>query len=316
MGFRGGLVLGAALLFSVVACAAPNDDDPPDEEAVGSDAQEVTSGRCAGTTSTRGTATVKVMSINLRHDSDQWERRFKLIADEIVRLDPDVIGTQEVEIAKDQADKLNELIAQRGHAKYNLYTKRKSGFLAFFGGEGIAIMSRWSITEKHHEDIGEQRVSIIARIKHPSGGFIDMTDTHLDHHGGGEGDANRDDEAKQTLDLINRNDDCHPTFLVGDMNTSENESALVRVKNAGFVDSYRQVHGASTPTTGNTSPIALREGATPQSPRRRIDFIYGRSAGARTVKALSSEVCFKNHDSKGFYPSDHLGVMTTYEVKM
>jgi hypothetical protein len=27
-------------------------------------------------------------------------------------------------------------------------------------------------------------------------------------------------------------------------------------------------------------------------------------------------VCFKNHDAKGFYPSDHLGVMTTYRVRL
>jgi beta-glucosidase len=310
---RTGLVILSTMTTMLVGCAAADDESPED---LGSDSQSVTAGgqRCAGTTATR-TTTVKVMSINLRHDSDEWERRFKMIADEIVRLDPDLIGTQEVEIAKDQADKLNDLIAQRGHAKYNLYEKRKSGFVAFFGGEGIAIMSRWPITEKNHEDIGEQRVSIIARVKHPRGGFIDMVDTHLDQHGGAEGDADRDDEAKQTVDLIKRNDDCWPTFFTGDMNTTENETAITRFKNAGFVDSYRQVHGDQTPTTGNTSPIVLKEGAT-QNPRRRIDFIFGRGAGGRSVKALTSEVCFKNHDSKGFYPSDHLGVMTTYEVKL
>jgi len=280
-GLRAGawLVVLAGLLG---ACAAETDD-----EVVGEDTQEVTSGRCAGTRGSK-TVTVKVMTMNLRHDSDQWERRFPLIADEIDRLDPDIIGLQEVEIADDQADRLNELLAKRGHAKYHVYAKRKSGVTGYFSGEGVAILSRWPITEKHHEDTGEMRVSIHARTKHPSGGSIDIIDTHLDHRGGAEGDATRDDQARQTLDLTKRNDDCHPTVLTGDMNATEGSPAM----------------------------IVLKDGAFTQSPKRRIDFVLGRSAGGRTVKALDSVVCFKNHDSKGFYPSDHLGVMTTYEMRL
>jgi beta-glucosidase len=302
--------LAAVFAGLLAACAGESG-----EEAVGEDTQEVSSGRCASTRATK-TVTVKVMTMNLRHDSDQWERRFPLIADEIDRLDPDIIGMQEVEIADDQADRLNDLLAKRGHAKYHVYAKRKSGFTGYFSGEGIAILSRWPITEKHHEDTGEMRVSIFARAKHPAGGYIDIVDTHLDHRGGPEGDANRDDQARQTLDLTKRNDDCHPTVLTGDMNAIEGSPALKRFGAAGFEDSYRKVHGADTPKTGNTGMIVLRDGAFTQAPKRRIDFVLGRSAGGRTVNALDSIVCFKNHDAKGFYPSDHLGVMTTYEMKL
>ena len=48
------------LLLSLVACGG---DDPPPLET-----------------------SLEVVSINLRHDVDEWERRFALIADEIVRL--------------------------------------------------------------------------------------------------------------------------------------------------------------------------------------------------------------------------------------
>lgn len=301
------LVLGA---LSLSACAV----DAGDED-VESDAEEITTGRCAGTTA-KTTARVKVMTINLRNDSDEWKRRFPLIAAEIDRLEPDVIGLQEVEIADDAAEHLNDLLAARGHARYHLTQKRKPGIRGFFTGEGIGIMSRWPIVETHHEDLPEMRVSLLARIKHPSGGFLDMTNTHLHHQGGAEADAIRLEEAKQTIDLVNRNDDCWPTFLTGDMNTTEASPALKQFVSAGFVDSYRKVHGARTAETGNTSPIVLREGAFAQSPRKRIDFVYGRSAGGRTVKAVDSVVGFRNHDAKGFYPSDHLGVMTTYDVKL
>lgn len=301
------LILGAMALS---ACAVDTGD-----EDVESDAEEITSGRCGGTSVTR-TVRVKVMTINLRNDSDEWKRRFPLIAAEIDRLEPDIIGLQEIEIADDAAEHLNDLLAARGHAKYNLFQKRKPGIRGFFTGEGVGIMSRWPIVEKHHEDLPEMRVSVLARIKHPSGGFIDMTNTHLHHMGGAEADGIRLEEAKQTIDLVDRNDDCWPTFLTGDMNTTESSQALKQFVSAGFVDSYRKVHGAETATTGNTSPIVLREGAFTQNPRKRIDFVYGRSAGGRTVKPVESVVGLRNHDGKGFYPSDHLGVMTTFDVKL
>lgn len=300
-------ILGALVLS---ACAVDTGD-----EDVGSDAEEITSGRCGGTTSS-STARVKVMTINLRNDSDEWKRRFPLIAAEIDRLDPDIIGLQEVEIGVDAAEHLNDLLAARGHGRYHLHQKRKPGFRGFFTGEGIGVMSRWPIVETHHEDLPEMRISVLARVKHPSGGYIDMVNTHLHQKGGAKADAIRLEEAKQTVDLVNRNDDCWPTFLTGDMNTGETSAALKHFVSAGFVDSYRKVHGAETAQTGSTSPIVLREGAFEQDPRRRIDFVYGRSAGGRTAKPVESVVGFRNHDGKGFYPSDHLGVMTTFEVKL
>lgn len=306
------LALLSILAAAVGGCAVEGDDA---DEVVETSGAEVSTGRCAGTTATKS-ATIKVMTINLRHNVDQWERRFDRIADEIVRLDPDVIGTQEVEINADQANKLNARLAKRGHAKYELYTKRKSGVKGWFTGEGIAILSRWKIVETQHEDIGEQRVSIYARIQHPSGGFIDMIDTHLDATGGESGNANRDDESKQTIDLTNRNDDCFPAFLTGDFNSGETGPAVKNFQAAGFVDSYKAVHGADTAKSGNTSSVKLADGAFEQNPKHRIDFIMSRDAGARTATPIASEVVFKNHDAKGFYPSDHFGVITTFQVKM
>ncbi len=329
---------GAIVSLALAACAAPADEpvsaeeqdevvaapSASEEEAQATDeAADEESGerpslsaaaaaRCANVTSSRKVK-IKVMTINLRHDSDDWKRRFKLIANEIVRLDPDIIALQEIEIADDQSDALNDLIQARGHARYQVYQKRKSGFWGFFTGEGVGLMTRWPMVEKNHEDLGEMRISVRARVKHPSGGFIDVMSTHLHHEGGAAADAERLEQAKQTVDLADRHDDCWPTFLGGDMNTGESSNAMKHFFAEGFVDSYRAVHGAATMPGGSTSPIILKEGAT-QNPRRRIDFVLGRAAGARTLEPIKSEVCFKNHDAKGFYPSDHLGVMTTYEV--
>ena len=53
----------------------------PADEEVGDSSQEISTARCSSAKVTT-TATVKVMTINLRNESDQWERRFPLIADE------------------------------------------------------------------------------------------------------------------------------------------------------------------------------------------------------------------------------------------
>jgi endonuclease/exonuclease/phosphatase family metal-dependent hydrolase len=258
---------------------------------------------------------VKVMTMNVRHDADQWERRFPLIADEIVRLDPDLIGMQEVELRDDQADRLNELIAQRGHARYQVFAKMRSGIVGFFTGEGVAVLSRWPIIDKREQAMEDARVSLRARVKHPSGAEIDVVATHLHHLAGAEADQMRLRQAKVTADLANREAGCRPTFLVGDMNSVDSSEAIAHFASGGFVDSYRAVHGDRTSPAGRTAMITLQEGAFEQAPKRRIDYVFGRSSGPRTVKATDSVVCFKNHDDKGFYPSDHYGVMTTFELR-
>ena len=258
-------------------------------------------------------ARIKVVTINLRHDSDQWPRRFELVADEIARVDPDLIGMQELEIGADQGAYLNSLLEKRGHAKYELVSERKSGVLGSASGEGIGIMSRWPIERWMSAAIGDERVAIVARIRHPSGGALDMANTHLDQHRGDEGEMNRDRETMKLLDLLAREDDCRPTILTGDLNSTDKGHAMDRLRAARFEDSWAR---ANPNAIGNTGMIKLETGAFEQHPRRRIDFILTRPAGARALVPVSSEVVFKNHDGKGFYPSDHFGVLTVFDAKL
>lgn len=255
---------------------------------------------------------MKVVSINLRHDRNEWRRRFELVADELVRLDPDVVGLQEVEIDRQQADVLNQLLAKRGHGPYVLFNQLKSGAGAR-GGEGVGIMSRWPVVKIAHADLGEERVAIWARIQHPAGGYFDFVNTHLDQHRDDDGEEKRDREARRLLELVDANDECRPTILTGDMNSSETAHAVTRYRAARFEDSFRL---ANPDAPGLTAMVKLENGAFAQNPEWRIDFILARPAGERTVTPVSSEVVFKNHDAKGFYPSDHFGVTTTFDIRM
>lgn len=263
---------------------------------------------------------VDVMTINLRHDVDEWERRFALIADEIVRLDPDLIGLQEIEITGvDQTQALLDLIAERGGAAYESYQELKIWPYGALTGEGVGVLSRYPIVETGLKDLVEGgRVAVWTRVEVEDGYQLDFFNTHLESEGNDEmtGDQIRTQQAGFMVEFMAGAGDERIQILTGDMNTTDDTEAYAALVAGGLVDTYLAVHGDETATTGNTSPIVLMEGVE-QDPQRRIDFIFASDApppdGAE-VTPVDSIVCFQNHDEAGFYPSDHLGVMTTLEL--
>jgi endonuclease/exonuclease/phosphatase family metal-dependent hydrolase len=283
--------LSLLLLLSIVACGG---DDPAPLET-----------------------SLEVVTINLRHDEDEWERRFELIADEIVRLDPDVIGLQEIEITDvDQTSALRGLIAKRGGADYEFYQELKIWPYGALTGEGVGVLSRFPIVETGLKDlIDGGRVAVWTRVEIEEGYQIDVFNTHLETDASAEmtADEIRTQQAGFVLDLMAEAGDERVQILTGDMNTTDDTEAYEVFVGGGLVDTYRAVHGDETATTGNTSPIVLMEGAE-QDPRRRIDFIFARAPEDAEMNPTDSIVCFDNHDQAGFYPSDHLGVMTSLQL--
>lgn len=262
---------------------------------------------------------IDVVSINIRHNVDEWERRFGLIADEIVRLDPDLIGLQEIEITDvDQTSALLGLIAERGGADYQFYEELKVHPYGTIGGEGVGILSRFPIRETGLKDLIEGgRVAVWARVEVADGYEVDFFNTHLESDDVGDltADEIRTQQAGFVNDFMAAAGDERIQMLTGDMNTTDDTEAYQVLVAGGLSDTYRAVHGDDTATTGATSPIVLMEGAE-QDPRRRIDYIFVADPppDEASVTVSDSIVCFENHDEAGFYPSDHLGVMTSFDL--
>ncbi|HOC92140.1 MAG TPA: endonuclease/exonuclease/phosphatase family protein [bacterium] len=261
--------------------------------------------------------TLKVMTINLRHHADLWEERFPLIADEIVRLDPDIIGLQEVSIGMDQTAVLLSLIKQKSGGEqgktYNKYERLKTGFEAV-SGEGISIYSRFPIVEKNFTDLKNGRVVVFTRINVADGLDVDMYNTHLHHMGG---DETRLPQAKKIVAFEKRNSAGNIVFLTGDMNAKPESETIAAFTGAGFEDTYVLAHGETAEDTGKTSSIRLEKGrdAADQNPKSRIDYVFVKQPDSGpAVKTIDSVVCFRNHNEEGLYPSDHLGVMTTFLI--
>lgn len=253
---------------------------------------------------------MKVVTINVRHDADWWEERFPLIAQEIVRLEPDLIGLQEVEIRLDQSRVLLDMVAALSSSlRYEHDEEAKSG-LAAITGEGIAIFSRHPIIARDARSLEYGRVVLFNRIQIGER-IVDLYNTHLHHEGG---DEVRRPQMEALVGFVEEKDAGHATFLTGDMNATPESETIQVARDAGFVDTFEAVHGASTASIGSTSPIRLAKEPTPQAPRARIDFIFARDGRETTVSATDAEIAFDQPDAQGLYPSDHLGIVTSVEL--
>lgn len=271
--------LSVAILF--VACAPP----PPVVE-----------------TKTRE---LKVATINVRNNEDWWEERVPLLADEIARLEPDLIGLQEVQISADQGLLLQQAVAERG-IDYGYDDQLKVGFAEFLG-EGIGAFFKGARVERDVLPMTEGRVALFHRIDMGDGLLVDLYDTHLEAGDGstGDGDELRRSQAEAVVAFMR--DDGHPRFLVGDMNATPEKPAITEYLEAGLVDAWAAVHGDAL---GATSPVIMTKDPTVvQDFRRRIDYVFVDGAEVDDVV-----VCFDAPTDEGLYPSDHLGVMATVTV--
>ncbi len=261
--------------------------------------------------------TIRVMTLNLWHDAGPWQERRALIRDWLDRLEPDLIGLQEV-LRGDQVDQAAELFACRD---FHLDYVRASDFwdqrgLTF----GNAIASRWPIRERAELQLpgsgdGEKRAALSLRIESPRG-EICFTTTHLHwklHHGNV-----RERQVVALFDWVwkRRPREGFPPILVGDFN-AEPESSEIRYlvglqslggKSAALRDAWRGAGEGREKNEGltwsNRNPYARPW----LEPDRRIDYLVAGPSRPGGIGAFASCRGVCDSASDGVWPSDHFGV--------
>jgi len=261
---------------------------------------------------------LSILTLNLWHDSGPYAQRAERIREWIDRLDPDLIGFQEVLRGPD-ADQAAELLAGRD---YHLDFVCASPFWRPDEGDrrrefGNAVASRWPIADRESTRLpdggdGEMRAAIAVTVDAPFGP-VGFTCTHLNwkfHHG-----AIREEQVAAVCDLARRHRprDGFPPILVGDFN-AEPDSAEIRYvtglqslggRSVCFLDAWR-VAGASGPghTWSNRNPYAR----VALEPDRRIDYVFvGLPQRSGLGQLLSCRVVC-NDEKGGVWPTDHWGV--------
>ncbi len=130
-----------------------------------------------------------------------------------------------------------------------------------------------------------------------------------------DGQKWRLEEARKTVEFIDKVAGTTPVILMGDFNAREDSQEIAVLREAGFRDAFAQTGdppGYSWDGTVNGN-IQLQKRAFPEDfwmepKRQRIDYIFFRGSG---LKAEASAVVL-NRSVQGLFPSDHFGVMADF----
>ena len=260
--------------------------------------------------------TIRILTLNLWHDQGPWAARQQRIREWLERLDPDVVGLQEV-LRGPGRDQATELLAGRGlQLEFGAASRFwRDPSLEF----GNAVASRWPLRDAEvlrlpnaGDADGEERIALSVCVETPFGP-LGVTCTHLHwrlHHG-----FVRERQAMVLADFARRRRPSLdlPPVIVGDLN-AEPDSAEIRYltgqqslggRSVLFYDAWR-LRGDGGPgiTWSNRNPWA----AAMHEPDRRLDYVlvgYPQPNGVGRVESCRV-VCDDERD--GVWPSDHFGV--------
>jgi endonuclease/exonuclease/phosphatase family metal-dependent hydrolase len=258
---------------------------------------------------------LRVMTLNIWNRMGPYARRQERIREWIARLEPDLIGLQEVVRASD-VDQLAAITEGLGYSTAFGCASRSED-VEF----GNAIASRWPITDEEVLALpavgnDESRCAVSVTIDAPFGD-VSFTCTHLNwklHDG-----ISREAQVVALADLVlrRRPKGAFPPIVVGDFN-AEPESSEIRFmrgfatlegRSVMFYDAW-SVAGDGGPgyTWSNRNAFA----AVGLEPERRIDYIFAgypiRMTDEHGVGRIEACRVVCDDETDGVWPSDHFGL--------
>jgi endonuclease/exonuclease/phosphatase family metal-dependent hydrolase len=242
------------------------------------------------------TMPVRVVTLNLEQGHKRWEARRPLIAEEIGRLEPDMLAFNEVSVPLQSARALRDDVRRHG-IEYNLFQQTRVNGLSKVEGE--ALLTRFAVIETANLDFqARDIVALVTRVL-VDGTPVDVYVTHLFMSRGD--DSLRLFQVQQLLAWIDTRGDVAARIVCGDFNARLDapSAALMACR-------FRPTQTAPTAFT----PLADRDGSVshPYWPRmdRCIDYIWV----SGPIEIIASGVCFDraSPDDPSLWPSDHAGV--------
>jgi endonuclease/exonuclease/phosphatase family metal-dependent hydrolase len=261
---------------------------------------------------------LRVLTLNIWNRQGPWEERLRLIREGIRRLDPDLVGLQEIlsHEGQSQADAIREGLGYEG----------AFGLAHDLGGGvhlGNAVLSRWPLASVRVHDLptgetSERRSLLHAEIASPHG-VIPFFVTHLNwklHHG-----VVREAQVAAIAEIVRTTAPMSglPPVLVGDFN-AEPEASEIRFlkglqslggKSNHFADCFGQVGVGPGFTFDSTrNPFAEETHEYP----RRIDYIFVRGPDNQVRgKPVSARVVMDEVEN-GIAATDHYGVFAEVSI--
>lgn len=246
---------------------------------------------------------IRVGTLNCRNTANGWRRRRHVLLPQLVELDPDVIGLQELRRWPSQGGWINRALNDRvgDDAPYGSQRTHKTGVFRLW--EGIGVLSRLPIIERDWLDLQiHNRVATHVAVELPGGGVLDFYNTHLSS----KTPEARTAQARLLLQWLAERAE-NPQVLVGDFNAHPGEPAIglltERLRSA-----HTAVHGREP---DKTVPTPLRGPA--QGPEAVLDYIFVNER----VDVHDAFVTFERSapDDPRLVASDHYGLMANVSVR-
>jgi endonuclease/exonuclease/phosphatase family metal-dependent hydrolase len=249
---------------------------------------------------------VRVATLNIWHDRGPWHQRLPLIRRELDRLQPGVVGLQEVlrDLGSGAAtpETCQAMAIAAGTGYHVAYAPAAPSHGRDRVWQGNAVLSRWPIREQRAfplpgADVAEPRILLYALVEAPGpGGDLPVFVTHLawePHHA--------PLRLLQAAYVAERVEELAPgpAVLLGDFNAEPDSAEMKHLLDAGFADAWEVGEPGYTFDRANDYARAADE------PSCRIDYVLVRG-GAATA---GTRLAFTEPES-AVWPSDHFGVVT------
>ena len=243
--------------------------------------------------------TVRIATLNLYHDKDDWPRRRVQIAEEFKRQRPDVIALQEVIQREDLANQAEWLAGQLGYAWHFVSTDPAGKPMRY----GNAILTRHPILlrgEQRLRPLDDSRTVGLLRID-LQGRALNVYVTHL--HWTDQGGAIRTQQVADLVRYIAMTSGGITSIVAGDFNSTADSTELAALRES-FIDIYGSQHPDADPVSSST--LNLKYFAP-----KRIDHIFYQRGEFTPV---SSQIIFDHVDAEGTWASDHYGVLAVLRL--
>jgi endonuclease/exonuclease/phosphatase family metal-dependent hydrolase len=271
----------------------------------------------------------RVITLNIWNNSGPWTERVELIRHELRRLQPDVIGLQEVlrmqpgdrpsdNPESDQAVQIGDGFGYR--VAHGTATDCGNGLLF-----GNALLSRFPIIEQENFALPgikteERRALLYALLETKSGSwpvFVTHLNWRLDHG------AVRLKQVRfivdKILEVVPPDESKLPPILMGDFNAEPNSDEIRFLKGLHTLDERSVYFADAWECGGDGSPGHTFDrrncfAALAHEPPRRIDYIFVRGRDRQhRGEPLSTELVFSapaQQDGREVWPSDHFGLLS------
>lgn len=246
----------------------------------------------APNTHSTGSPSLRVVTLNLYHDKDDWPRRRVQIAREMNQLRPDVIVLQEVLQHQELPNQAGWLAEQLGYEWYFVSLDAADRTRRY----GNAILTRHPILARGMQPLRpleDSRSAGFLRID-LDGTPVNLFVTHLHHTE--QGQALRAQQAADLVAFIEANAAGAPSVVAGDFNTRADSPELAQLRQE-FVDTFGTQHPQEQ-AASTLNPTYFKQ-------PMRIDHVFYQRG---KFEPLSSQIIFTQPDAEGVWASDHHGL--------